>query len=107
MDFSLTRSDSVYSKDGQMLGSPQFIAHRLEDDENNNPELRYYPAHVRIVSRSLGTNFHVPTEFFASRDSAEGKVTLSITKHEVLNYWMRLPKFVARGNYHREDLAQS
>lgn len=104
MDFSLTRLDTVYSKDGELLGTPLFIAHRLENDENINPELGYYPAHVRIVSRSLGTNFHVPTEFFAERDATEGTVTLSITKHQVLNHWMRLPKFVARGAFRREDL---
>jgi hypothetical protein len=107
MDISLTRSDIVYSKDGDLLGNPQFIAHRLEDDENIESGLGYYPAHVRIVSRSLGTNFHVPTEFFTDRDSTNGKVTLSITKHQVLNYWMRLPEFVARGNFHREDLPES
>lgn len=107
MDIPLTRSDSVYSKDGNLLGSPFFIAHRLEDDENTNPELRYYPAYVRIISRSLGTNFHVPTKFFTNRDDGDHTVTLSISQHEVLDHWMRLPKFVARGLYRRENLPEN
>jgi hypothetical protein len=106
MDISLTRADSVYSKDGDLLGNPLFIAHRLEDDEDNNPELGYYPAYVRIVSRSLGTNFHVPTEFFAGRNGSGDEVRLSITNRQVLNHWMRLPEFVARGKFHREDLPE-
>jgi hypothetical protein len=104
MDISLTRADSVYSKDGDLLGNPLFIAHRLDGDEVN-PELDLYAAHVRIISRSLGTNFHVPAEFFANRDN--GNVMLSLTQHQILNYWMRLPDFVARGNFRREDLPAS
>lgn len=106
MDISLTRADTIYSKDGELLGFPQFLAHRLQDDANIEAELGYYPTYVRIVSRSLGTNFHVPTEFFISRDNDEKKTTLSVTKHQVLTYWMRLPKFVARGNFRREDLPE-
>jgi hypothetical protein len=106
MDISLTRSDAVYSQDGKMLGNPLFVAHRLDGDEIN-PELDLYPAHVRIVSRSLGTNFHVPTAFFANRDEANSNVTLALTENQVLHYWMRLPDFVARGNFRREDLPEN
>jgi hypothetical protein len=106
MDISLTRSDAVYSKDGKLLGSPLFVAHRLDGDEVN-PELDLYAALVRIVSRSLGTNFHIPTEFFASDDETNNQIKLSLTQKQILTYWMRLPDFVARGNFQREDLPES
>jgi hypothetical protein len=105
MDISLTRSDSVYSKDGEMLGSPLFIAHRLDGDEVN-PELDLLRGPCTHHIPQPGDQFPCSRRILRQpRDN--GNVMLSLTQHQILNYWMRLPDFVARGNFRREDLPES
>lgn len=102
MEIELKKSNEIWTKDGQKLGHPHRIYHRIRDI---NPALRLYADYVHIVSFELGIHFYIPLDFINDHNPGNEHITLTVPMKTVQrNTWDRLPDFVARGEAEREDL---
>jgi len=98
----LKQTDEIWTKDGQLLGHPHRIYHRVKDV---NPALKLYADCVHIVSFKMGIGFFVPTDFINDHNATNDHITLTVPMKKVQkNAWDRLPTFVAYKQARCEDL---
>lgn len=98
--FGLRKSDEVWTEDGQKLGHPHRLYHRISSID---PALGYYASYLRVMSYDMGDDFYVPTDFIAGR--ADGQVRLSVSMKRVLQEtWDRLPDFIPQGQASTEEI---
>ena len=107
MAIELTQSDEVCTSDGHRLGQAHALYHRTPAAEAADPDLKFYPTYLYVVSLDIGDDYYVPADFVAVRDPESNRVTLTATMADVMNKtWSRIPNFVARGQAREEVLSE-
>ena len=102
MEIELKQSDEIWTKDGQKLGHPHRLYHRIRDI---NTALQLYADYVYVVSFEMGIDYYIPLDFFDGHNPGNDHVTLTLSMKTVQkNTWNRLPDFVAHGEAECEDL---
>jgi len=102
MEIELKQSEEIWTKDGQKLGRPHRLYHRIRDV---NTSLRLYADYVHIVSFDLGMHFYIPLDFLDGHSPDNDHVSLTVPMKTIQkNTWDRIPDFVAHGEAEWEDL---
>lgn len=102
MEAELRQGDEIWTADGHKLGRADQLLHRLEGID---PELKLYASYLIVENFDLGDEYYVPTDFISGRDGDSGRLKLSVKHKRVLSEtWTRMPDFVARNRYRKENL---
>lgn len=104
MEIEVKSRDEVWTTDEQRLGSARALFHRTKDI---NPALRLFATYLEVEDLDYGETFYVPTDFIVERQEDGGRITLSKKRDDAMQLtWFRMPDFVARGEYRKEELPE-
>ena len=105
MELNVNKLDEVWTADEKKLGRAQNLFHRLDDI---NPDLQLYASYLVVENYEYGEVFYVPTDFFSEPQEESQRLTLSLTRDQILQRtWFRMPNFVASDLARKESLDEA
>jgi hypothetical protein len=92
MDVPIKHLEEIWTADGKKLGVAKYLHYRLEGVD---PELELYATYLEVEDFEYGTEYFVPTDFLAGRNTNQERVSLTTSLQQVLeNTWTRRPDFL-------------